>query len=169
MIRRPPRSTRIDTLFPYTTLFRSKHYYKVVLMNCHLRQSGCLSRSNDPTIDQIEGIGNSGELPNAATACKLDGHTGAALSCWASSGMSRFRLPDSTALRLVVGANESARAMGPPVLKIVWRNLPSSSSPFSRSGNKAHNTRTTPLGRSEERRVGKECVSTCRSRWSPYH
>src|SRR3546814_1728458 len=25
------------------------------------------------------------------------------------------------------------------------------------------------LRRSEERRVGKECVSTCRSRWSPYH
>src|SRR3546814_1354945 len=25
------------------------------------------------------------------------------------------------------------------------------------------------LERSEERRVGKECVSTCRSRWSPYH
>src|SRR3546814_11032848 len=30
--------------------------------------------------------------------------------------------------------------------------------------------RTTPRRcRSEERRVGKECVSTCRSRWSPYH
>src|SRR3546814_13586740 len=30
---------------------------------------------------------------------------------------------------------------------------------------------TSPDGkeRSEERRVGKECVSTCRSRWSPYH
>src|SRR3546814_14321062 len=34
---------------------------------------------------------------------------------------------------------------------------------------------TVPQGRvgscerSEERRVGKECVSTCRSRWSPYH
>src|SRR3546814_14278653 len=28
----------------------------------------------------------------------------------------------------------------------------------------------TPVGiRSEERRVGKECVRTCRSRWSPYH
>src|SRR3546814_14611444 len=26
-----------------------------------------------------------------------------------------------------------------------------------------------PTVRSEERRVGKECVSTCRSRWSPYH
>src|SRR3546814_13035334 len=26
-----------------------------------------------------------------------------------------------------------------------------------------------PFSRSEERRVGKECVSTCRSRWMPYH
>src|SRR3546814_14761901 len=25
------------------------------------------------------------------------------------------------------------------------------------------------MSRSEERRVGKECVSTCRSRWEPYH
>src|SRR3546814_3012365 len=31
----------------------------------------------------------------------------------------------------------------------------------------AHATRCR--ARSEERRVGKECVSTCRSRWSPYH
>src|SRR3546814_15918711 len=29
--------------------------------------------------------------------------------------------------------------------------------------------RSVPGVRSEERRVGKECVSTCRSRWSPYH
>src|SRR3546814_14701257 len=36
-----------------------------------------------------------------------------------------------------------------------------SSSCFSCAGIKAL--------RSEERRVGKECVSTCRSRWSPYH
>src|SRR3546814_15237031 len=28
---------------------------------------------------------------------------------------------------------------------------------------------TLSSSRSEERRVGKECVSTCRSRWSPYH
>src|SRR3546814_3586313 len=27
----------------------------------------------------------------------------------------------------------------------------------------------TDISRSEERRVGTECVSTCRSRWSPYH
>src|SRR3546814_1118070 len=30
-------------------------------------------------------------------------------------------------------------------------------------------TLLSPASRSEERRVGKECVSTCRSRWSPYH
>src|SRR3546814_20477076 len=29
--------------------------------------------------------------------------------------------------------------------------------------------RRSCAGRSEERRVGKECVSTCRYRWSPYH
>src|SRR3546814_16402524 len=29
--------------------------------------------------------------------------------------------------------------------------------------------RTMRVTRSEERRVGKECVSTCRSRWSPYN
>src|SRR3546814_12311611 len=29
--------------------------------------------------------------------------------------------------------------------------------------------RMVVIERSEERRVGKECVSTCRSRWSPYH
>src|SRR3546814_4642089 len=30
MIRRPPRSTRTDTLFPYTTLFRSRHVLYVL-------------------------------------------------------------------------------------------------------------------------------------------
>src|SRR3546814_9564794 len=41
---------------------------------------------------------------------------------------------------------------------------PKSSSPVP-SGRAARASRK----RSEERRVGKECVSTCRSRWSPYH
>src|SRR3546814_2864226 len=31
------------------------------------------------------------------------------------------------------------------------------------------NSNSAAPRRSEERRVGKECVSTCRSRWSPYH
>src|SRR3546814_14684762 len=34
MIRRPPRSTRTDTLFPYTTLFRSWHRGDVLLATC---------------------------------------------------------------------------------------------------------------------------------------
>src|SRR3546814_14491122 len=41
------------------------------------------------------------------------------------------------------------------------RAKPGKALPTSADGNRA--------GRSEERRVGKECVSTCRSRWSPYH
>src|SRR3546814_1520583 len=50
---------------------------------------------------------------------------------------------------------------------------------FSRPGKADDPSRWTPTGyqpaaappaaRSEVRRVGKECVSTCRSRWSPYH
>src|SRR3546814_18249091 len=32
-----------------------------------------------------------------------------------------------------------------------------------------HDGQQAVLERSEERRVGKECVSTCRYRWSPYH
>src|SRR3546814_17535994 len=35
MIRRPPRSTRTDTLFPYTTLFRSAKTKKLVDVPCH--------------------------------------------------------------------------------------------------------------------------------------
>src|SRR3546814_11107583 len=38
MIRRPPRSTRTDTLFPYTTLFRSPHPQLVPLLSpCRLQ------------------------------------------------------------------------------------------------------------------------------------
>src|SRR3546814_14965534 len=37
------------------------------------------------------------------------------------------------------------------------------------TGKKAGSARVDQAGRSAERRVGKECVSTCRSRWSPYH
>src|SRR3546814_8721062 len=45
MIRRPPRSTRTDTLFPYTTLFRSRwpgHLGTLPLPNRALREAGGL-------------------------------------------------------------------------------------------------------------------------------
>src|SRR3546814_1699458 len=41
-------------------------------------------------------------------------------------------------------------------------------STFSRTNATLRTIQIQPV-RSEERRVGKECVSTCRSRWSPYH
>src|SRR3546814_5552719 len=34
MIRRPPRSTRTDTLFPYTTLFRSRAWSAITVKHC---------------------------------------------------------------------------------------------------------------------------------------
>src|SRR3546814_20581691 len=55
--------------------------------------------------------------------------------------------------RLIVILNDNDMSIAPPVggLSAYLARLISSSE------------------RSEERRVGKECVSTCRSRWSPYH
>src|SRR3546814_17572641 len=43
------------------------------------------------------------------------------------------------------------------------------SSPPAPSGHWRNGRPPHAIPRSEERRVGKECVSTCRSRWSPYH
>src|SRR3546814_3600642 len=44
MIRRPPRSTRTDTLFPYTTLFRSSAanmYWTMAQLVAHHTSGGC--------------------------------------------------------------------------------------------------------------------------------
>src|SRR3546814_18791962 len=102
MIRRPPRSTRTDTLFPYTTLFRSL----------------CLSI---PTWQWVRG-GRDRAVARAAVA------------------------------DLIPALIAQRRTKGGPT-------------GFLR---RVFNARADDA-RSEERRVGKECVSTCRSRWSPYH
>src|SRR3546814_4260909 len=48
MIRRPPRSTRTDTLFPYTTLFRSEHKRLVWCRNRPSRpQAAILAKSEN--------------------------------------------------------------------------------------------------------------------------
>src|SRR3546814_8427867 len=46
MIRRPPRSTRTDTLFPYTTLFRANPLYLAELARIALRTPGQLAEAD---------------------------------------------------------------------------------------------------------------------------
>src|SRR3546814_18534974 len=113
MIRRPPRSTRTDTLFPYTTLFRSD------LMDFDFRDIGV-----------------------SATAMKISRKRLVALdhSKFASEAM--VRVAHLRDVDMVF-----TDAAPPARLARMMRDH----------------------GRSEERRVGKECVSTCRSRWSPYN
>src|SRR3546814_15057610 len=107
MIRRPPRSTRTDTLFPYTTLFRS---------------IGAKQRASGGRCDVAS------HLPQAPTG-----------------GANRRQRADDD-LALAVDLHR---------LGLVRRALEVDDKLVA--------------DRSAERRVGKECVSTCRSRWSPYH
>src|SRR3546814_15900983 len=64
------------------------------------------------------------------------------------------------------------------LIRAVRRNMGPAFHPSRSSGGNWHLAVVSPLAqeaalprrnRSEERRVGKECVSTCRYRWSPYH
>src|SRR3546814_13800828 len=53
-----------------------------------------------------------------------------------------------------------------------WDKVPSKFAGWSENRFRAAGFRAVPgsiVRRSEERRVGKECVSTCRARWSPAH
>src|SRR3546814_11051980 len=55
MILRPPRSTRTDTLFPYTTLFRSPYDWREVAKNAKGAAAwGLLSAAVDPARMQAE-------------------------------------------------------------------------------------------------------------------
>src|SRR3546814_2257265 len=52
MIRRPPRTTRTDTLFPYTTLFRSATVLPVVLGSWSISETVLNARSQLSPADQ---------------------------------------------------------------------------------------------------------------------
>src|SRR3546814_14451917 len=112
MRRRPPRSTRTDTLFPYTTLFRS---------DAGGGEQGGDRRSNaEPRRDRPDAR----RLPAGAQVMMGGGNA------------------SESAYRVLMGVLES------------------------RTGQTLSPSRIWRIERSEERRVGKECVSTCRSRWS---
>src|SRR3546814_17928176 len=120
MIRRPPRSTRTDTLFPYTTLFRSLFGIFPVLPS-----------------DQ--------DLAEAGVALGLG---------------TRYRAQADA-------PSDSETAT--PTVNVVFSLSGTVNRDCSFYAGNNSNARNIDFGRSEERRVGKECVSTCRSRWSPYH
>src|SRR3546814_3931038 len=62
MIRRPPRSTRTDTLFPYTTLFRSSFRLKV---SCDFRIHAVMAINIRDIFDEIGGAAKVARLMNA--------------------------------------------------------------------------------------------------------
>src|SRR3546814_16668082 len=80
-----------------------------------------------------------------------------------------------TARRGTPSALRAAQSWGPKTRR---KNAASLNRALARDAGQARKSRPPPPvpgwkrpppARSEERRVGKECVSTCRSRWAPYH
>src|SRR3546814_17279672 len=125
MIRRPPRSTRTDTLFPYTTRFRSVDPGGWRTGRQVLLPASCLGRPD----------GEQGRIPVELTREQVKDSPGAETN----EPVSRQK---EQALFRHYGWD--------PYWNTALPNL------------------AIAPGRSEERRVGKECVSTCRSRGSPY-
>src|SRR3546814_16853481 len=125
MIRRPPRSTRTDTLFPYTTLFRAG--------DAELARIGGADRGRDR-----------GDL-----VFRLEGRDAEFLQ-------PRQMVEDRRGRRDRIAAEEHL-----DVGELRARDQPEGDR--FRAGDGALEPRLDR--RSEERRGGKECVSTCRSRW----
>src|SRR3546814_7475649 len=74
MIRRPPKSTRTDTLFPYTTLFRSSHEGSTALVQAEERQrKGPVSGRLSGKVALVTGAG--GGQGRAATLLRSEEHT----------------------------------------------------------------------------------------------
>src|SRR3546814_396805 len=76
MIRRPPRSTRTDTLFPYTTLFRSGAWFAAQGRPGHpgLRSYSVSGRVKRPGVKVVPAGTTARELIEAHSGGMLDGH-----------------------------------------------------------------------------------------------
>src|SRR3546814_9957825 len=75
MIRRPPRSTRTDTLFPYTTLFRSKAQLHVVADVAADVEAG-IATDQVPAVLDVVGLGDLDVALDRATAGRGQGELG---------------------------------------------------------------------------------------------
>src|SRR3546814_16507804 len=117
MRRLPPKSTRTDTLFPYTTLFRS----------------------------------------GARVARELD-------AIIAARGVPPLMIVSDNGTELTSLAILRWTQERP----VEWHYI-APGKPQQNGYVESFNGRLRDECRSEERRAGKECVRTCRSRWSPYH
>src|SRR3546814_12820337 len=120
MIRRPPRSTRTDTLFPYTTLFLSLQLRVIALDRSVLDQA--------ITTDLAGGARDLDAVCNRRVVEPIDEATD-------QHAVLADQSPFEAAFREIAERLEGRSAQ--------------------------------PLERSDERRVGYECVRTCRYRWSP--
>src|SRR3546814_2468869 len=72
MIRRPPKSTRTDTLFPYTTLFRSKSLIKAGAAACHIEDQVGAKRCGHRPGKEIVTQGETVDRVKAAADAKTD-------------------------------------------------------------------------------------------------
>src|SRR3546814_18662255 len=131
MIRRPPRSTRTDTLFPYTTLFRSSRQRRRI-------SSLLLGRFDDPTrLNPLFTL--LFYIPHGRAGSVRVSYQEAELVNWTEFAKSRSEMGAAFLRFLGYFRADGAKAIG--AIEAAFR--------------------------SEERRVGKECVSPCRSKGSP--
>src|SRR3546814_9766736 len=150
MRRRPPRSTRTDTLFPYTTLFRSL------------------------VTDNVE---YTREQYNGSMDMLYEGALLAVLVVWFFLRDWRATLVAATALPLSILPTFAAMAwlgfsldiLTLLALAIVVGILVDDAIVEIENIERHRHMGKSRIKAAEDRRVGTECVSTCRSRWSPYH
>src|SRR3546814_20478685 len=83
MIRRPPRSTRTDTLFPYTTLFRTQGRDRLV----QRRYSGSLHDHRSPRPIKARGRYRAGWIDEGGVRGKLVPARYAVWVCFARRGL----------------------------------------------------------------------------------
>src|SRR3546814_2944847 len=80
MIRRPPRSTRTDTLFPYTTLFRSVRrfgaaYEYMIVLDADSLVSGRAMVQLASVMDRAPGVGLIQTIPTVINSRRSEEHT----------------------------------------------------------------------------------------------
>src|SRR3546814_11233930 len=94
------------------------------------------------------------------------------ISDWSSDVCSSDLLPEAAATGFAQVADYRERVLGASAVPTLKARAEQASAMLSSAQPEpalALLQQTLSDARSEERRVGKECVSTCRSRWSPYH